>query len=130
MKPQAIIKTLIKAISDPSFIRHGRERTIISLDNYDQDMTFILHSGTVAVHRSKDHLLLKFVESPMIVGMNDLFNANEGLFYQVCGEVKYEIRKKMIFWPSLMITISGKRRAIFICMVSNDLWRRIKHQRV
>ncbi|MBL5897833.1 helix-turn-helix domain-containing protein [Lelliottia amnigena] len=94
MKPEGIIKTLIHEISDPSCIRHGQERTIISLDNYEHDMTFILHVGTVAVHRSTDQLLLKFSEAPMIIGMNDLFNAHEGMYYQVHGEVKYEIRKK------------------------------------
>lgn len=72
----------------------GRERTIISLDNYDHDMTFILHAGTVAVHRSNDQLLLKFTEAPMIIGMNDLFNAHEGMYYQVYGNVEYEIRNK------------------------------------
>lgn len=116
MKPEGIIKTLIHEISDPSCIRYGRERTIISLDNYEHDMTFILHVGTVAVHRSEDQLLLKFSEAPMIIGMNDLFNTHEGIYYQVHGQVKYEIRKKSDILACLTVKTFGRKPLIAICM--------------
>ncbi|UJD93796.1 Crp/Fnr family transcriptional regulator [Lelliottia amnigena] len=91
MKPENHILKIIEAISDPTRIRNGRERKIISVDNYEEAMTFILHSGTVAIHRSSDSLLLKFVEAPMIVGMNILIDTNEGFYMQAHGDVQYEI---------------------------------------
>jgi len=92
MKPDNHIIKLIHELSDPLRVRLGRERQIISLDNLEDPMTFILHSGIVAVYRTRDQLLLKFIEAPMIVGMNDLIDTNAGFYMQACGEIKYEIK--------------------------------------
>lgn len=92
MKPENYIIKLIHELSDPLRVRFGRERQIISLDNLEDPMTFILHSGIVAVYRTRDQLLLKFIEAPMIVGMNDLIDTNAGFYMQACGEIKYEIK--------------------------------------
>lgn len=91
MKPVTHILKLIQAVSEPARVRDGRERKMISLDNYEEVMTFILHTGTVAVHRNSDRLLLKYLEAPMIVGMNDLMDTNEGFYMQATEEVRYEI---------------------------------------
>ncbi|MGN7896837.1 helix-turn-helix domain-containing protein [Enterobacter sp. 22452] len=82
----------MKELSDTARIRTGRERQLISLDNYDEPMTFLLHSGIVAVYRTRDQLLLKFIQAPMIIGMNDLIDTNAGIYMLACGEIKYEIR--------------------------------------
>lgn len=92
MKPENYINKLIHELSDPQRVRLGRQRQIISLDNHEDPMTFILHSGIVAVYRTRDQLLLKFIEAPMIVGMNDLIDTNAGFYMQACDEIKYEIK--------------------------------------
>lgn len=92
MKPENHIIKLIHELSDPARIRAGRPRQLIALDQYEEPMTFILHAGIVAVYRTRDQLLLKFIEAPMIVGMNDLIDTNAGFFMQACGDIKYEIR--------------------------------------
>ncbi|MCV2534654.1 helix-turn-helix domain-containing protein [Enterobacter wuhouensis] len=92
MKPENFIIKLIDELSEPSRVRLGRERQIISLDYHEEPMTFILHSGIAAVYRTRDQLLLKFIEAPMIVGMNDLIDTNAGFYMQACGEIKYEIK--------------------------------------
>ncbi|MGS2874150.1 helix-turn-helix domain-containing protein [Enterobacter huaxiensis] len=92
MKPENYIIKLINELSEPARVRIGRQRQIISLDQHEEPMTFILHSGIAAVYRTRDQLLLKFIEGPMIVGMNDLIDTNAGFYMQACGEIKYEIK--------------------------------------
>ena len=94
MKPENYIIKLIGELSEPARIRVGRQRQIISLDQLEEPMTFILHSGIVAVYRTRDQLLLKFIEAPMIVGMNDLIDTNAGFYMQACGEIRYEIKPR------------------------------------
>lgn len=91
MKPEHHVIQIIDAISDPSRIRQGRERQIISLEHYAESMSFVLHKGTVGVYRSRDPLLLKHLKAPMIVGMNTLMNTNADFFYQASGEIQFEI---------------------------------------
>ncbi|MCW4781862.1 helix-turn-helix domain-containing protein [Enterobacter chuandaensis] len=92
MKPENYIIKLIHELSEPARVKLGRQRQIISLDQHEEPMTFILHSGIAAVYRTRDQLLLKFIEAPMIVGMNDLIDTNAGFYMQACGEIKYEIK--------------------------------------
>lgn len=92
MKPENYIIELINELSEPARVRVGRQRQIISLDQHEEPMTFILHSGIAAVYRTRDQLLLKFIEAPMIVGMNELIDTNAGFYMQACGEIKYEIK--------------------------------------
>lgn len=91
MKPDTHVINLVNAISDPSRIRQGRERQIISLEHYAESMSFVLHKGTVGVYRSRDQLLVKHLSAPMIVGMNSLMNTNADFFYQASGEIQFEI---------------------------------------
>ena len=92
MKPENYIIKLIHELSEPERVRVGHQRQIISLDQHEKPMTFILHSGIVAVYRTRDRLLLKFIEAPMIVGMNNLIDTNAGFYMQACGEIRYEIK--------------------------------------
>ena len=94
MKPENYIIKLIHELSEPARVRVGRQRQIISLDQHEKPMTFILHSGIVAVYRTRDRLLLKFIEAPMIVGMNNLIDTNAGFYMQACGEIRYEIKPR------------------------------------
>ncbi|MGE8030143.1 helix-turn-helix domain-containing protein [Enterobacter mori] len=91
MKPEQHILNIISTVTDPARIRNGQMRQVISLNSYPEQMTFLLHEGTMAVYRSKDHLLMRYFEAPMIFGMNDLMDMTEGMFLKACGNIRYEI---------------------------------------
>jgi len=91
MKPEKHILNIMSIASDPAKIRDGRMRQVISLNSHPEQMTFLLHEGTMAVYRSKDHLLMRYFEAPMIFGMNDLIDMTDGMFLKACGDIRYEI---------------------------------------
>ena len=120
MKPKEHIITLIKAISDPSRIQNGRERQIISLVQYEEPMTFILHEGVAGWYRGQDHLLLANLKPPIIIGVNFLVKKNQNMYFQARGAIRYEIIPQSVFssivsehnlWESLAyMYMSGTRK--------------------
>lgn len=76
MKPETHFNTLIEAASDTRRIQSGKPRQLISLEKKTEPVTFILHEGVVAIYRSSDRLLIKYIKAPMITGMNELIDTN------------------------------------------------------
>jgi hypothetical protein len=97
MKPIEHIFTLINAVSDPLRIQNGRERQIISLLQYAEPMSFILHEGIAAWYRGKDHLLLANIKAPVIVGLNFLLDKNQDIYFQARGAIRFEIVPQSMF---------------------------------
>ncbi len=64
---------------------------MISLESQAGPVCLLLHEGTVAVYREQGHLLMRYAQAPMVFGMNELFDANEGWFYQASGAIRYEL---------------------------------------
>lgn len=91
MKPEQDILKVIAAASNPVKIRTGRLRQNVELNNHPELMTIILHEGMIAIYRSKDHLLMRYSQGPMILGMNDLININENMYIKSLGDIRYEI---------------------------------------
>jgi hypothetical protein len=97
MKPEEHIVNLINAVSDSSRIQNGRERQIISLQQYAEPMSFILHEGTAALYRGQDHLLMANVKAPLVIGLNLLMESNGELYLQARGVIRYEIVPRSVF---------------------------------
>lgn len=116
MKPENYIIKLIHELSEPARVRVGRQRQIISLDQLEEPMTFILHSGIVAVYRTRDRLLLKFIEAPMIVGMNDLIDTNAGFICRPAVKLDMKSNHENPHLKLLTIAIFGRKPPIRICM--------------
>ncbi|TNV20486.1 hypothetical protein FH968_10815 [Buttiauxella sp. B2] len=91
MKPEEYFHSLFKSISDPSRIKDGRERQIISLVQYAEPMSILLHEGTIALYRGQDHLLLSNAKAPFIIGLNLLFPDNGDVYIQARDAIRYEI---------------------------------------
>ncbi|MGN7790350.1 helix-turn-helix domain-containing protein [Enterobacter sp. 22452] len=91
MKPEEHIIHLIDKASDPTRVKTGRERQIISLLQYMEPMTVLLHEGVVAVYRNADHMLLSNTRAPMILGFNLMNDDNPDMYLQARGMIRYEI---------------------------------------
>lgn len=97
MKPTGHIVTLIKAVSQLPRIQSGRIRQIISINQYAEPMSFILHEGTVALYRGRDNLLLSNVKAPLVIGLNLLVNSNSDIYIQARGSIRYEMVPRKTF---------------------------------
>ncbi|MBF2788688.1 MULTISPECIES: helix-turn-helix domain-containing protein [Enterobacter] len=91
MKPETHFNALIKAVSDSKRIQSAKPRQPIMLEKHTEPVTFILHEGVVAIYRSSDRLLIKYSRAPMITGMNELIDINDGFFIKAYKSVSYEI---------------------------------------
>lgn len=91
MKPETHFNVLIKAASDTRRIQSAKPRQLISLEKKTEPVTFILHEGVVAIYRSSDRLLIKYIRAPMITGMNELIDTNADIFIKAYRSVNYEI---------------------------------------
>ncbi|MBN4798783.1 helix-turn-helix domain-containing protein [Enterobacter asburiae] len=91
MKPETHFNALIKAVSDSKRIQSAKPRQLITLEKQTEPVTFILHEGVVAIYRSSDRLLIKYIRAPMITGMNVLIDTNDGIFIKAYKSVSYEI---------------------------------------
>ncbi|HAS1950869.1 TPA: Crp/Fnr family transcriptional regulator [Enterobacter asburiae] len=91
MKPETHFNALIQAASDTRRIQSAKPRQLISLENKTEPVTFILHEGVVAIYRSSDRLLIKYIRAPMITGMNELIDTNADIFIKAYRNVSYEI---------------------------------------
>ena len=91
MKPETHFNALIKAASDTRRIQSAKPRQLITLEKQTEPVTFILHEGVVAIYRSSDRLLIKYIRGPMITGMNELIDTNAGIFIKAYKSVSYEI---------------------------------------
>ncbi|WP_347253544.1 helix-turn-helix domain-containing protein [Leminorella grimontii] len=91
MKPTEHLVKLIDAVSDSDRIQHGRERQIVSLQQYVEPMSFILHEGSAGVYRTSDNLLILNIKAPVIVGLNFLEKENNDFYLQARQAIRYEI---------------------------------------
>jgi len=91
MKPETHFNALIKAVSDSKRIQSAKPRQLITLEKQTEPVTFILHEGVVAIYRSSDRHLIKYIRAPMITGMNELIDTNDGIFIKAYKSVSYEI---------------------------------------
>lgn len=91
MKPVDHLLKLIGAISKPERIQNGRERQIISLLQYAEPMSFILHEGIAALYRDQDHLLITNMQAPLALGINFLQDKNQEIYLQARGPIRYEL---------------------------------------
>lgn len=112
MKPEEHIVNLISVASDPTRIQNGRERQIISLQQYSEAMCFILHEGMVALYRGADHLLMANLNAPIVVGLNFLLDKNPDVYLQARGAIKYEIISQSEFTEAIR---------------ENDLWESLSY---
>lgn len=97
MKPEEHISILINAISQPSRVQNGRIRQIISLNQYAEPISFILHSGNIALYRGRDNLLLSNVKAPQVIGLNLLVATNSDIYIQARGNIRYEMVPRQAF---------------------------------
>jgi len=91
MKPETHFYDLIRAVTDTERVRIGRARQLISPANQTEPMTFILHEGVAATYRSSDHLLIKYIKAPIIIGMNEFIDTNADISIKAYSAVRYEI---------------------------------------
>ncbi|WP_348957746.1 helix-turn-helix domain-containing protein [Enterobacter cloacae complex sp. Mu1197] len=97
MKPEEHILFLINAVSQPSRIQSGRIRQIISLNQYAEPMSFILHEGIAALYRGRDNMLLSNIKAPLVFGLNLLSSTNSDIYIQARGGIRYELLKRTDF---------------------------------
>lgn len=97
MKPEEHILFLINAVSQPTRIQIGRIRQIISLNQYAEPMSFILHEGIAALYRGRDNMLLSNVKAPLVIGLNLLNTTNSDIYIQARGSIQYELLKRTDF---------------------------------
>lgn len=97
MKPEEHITHLIEETSDPTRIKTGRDRQVISLLQYMEPMTVLLHEGIVAVYRNSDHMLLSNTQAPMIIGFNLVNDDNPDTYLLARGTIRYEILRREEF---------------------------------
>lgn len=98
MKPEDYISELIAVASNPSRIKNGGDRKVISLVQYSEPMCFMLHKGTVALYRNEDHLMITHVHAPYILGLNFLNPLNNNIYLRARGEdIVYEIIPRSAF---------------------------------
>ncbi len=91
MKPEDHITKVINVISEPSRIQSGRIRQIISLTQYAEPISFILHSGTTALYRGRDNLLFLNARAPLVIGLNLLVTSNSDIYIQARNSIRYEL---------------------------------------
>lgn len=94
MKPINDVKKIISAISEPSRIRTAKTRQVISTNTHQEPMAVVIHEGLLAAYRNSDHLLLRYFQAPMIVGINALTDMNEGIVYKAYSDVRYELQPR------------------------------------
>jgi len=91
MKPEKYIAQLIDASSKSLRIKTGRNRQIISMLQYMEPMTILLHEGVVALYRNSDHMLLSNTRAPMILGFNLMSPDNSDMYLMARGTIRYEL---------------------------------------
>ncbi len=94
MKPINDINKIISVISDPSHIRTAKTRQVISTNTHQEPMTLVIHEDLLAAYRNSDHLLLRYFQAPLIVGLNVLTDMNDGIFYKAYSDVRYELQPR------------------------------------
>jgi len=113
MKPTAHIVKIIESVSADAPKQHGRERQIISLQQYTAPMSFLLYEGTAAMYRGQDHLLITNLHAPSIIGLNFFITSSPDIYFQARGPITFalvpiatiaESVHKQNLWESLAYT--------------------------
>ncbi|MEB5959751.1 helix-turn-helix domain-containing protein [Enterobacter sichuanensis] len=94
MKPIHEIKKIITTISEPSLIRSAKARQIISTNTHQEPMVLVIHDGLLAAYRNSDQLLLSYFQAPLVVGLNEIFDMNNGIVYKVYSDTRYELQPR------------------------------------
>ncbi|MCU6278854.1 helix-turn-helix domain-containing protein [Enterobacter quasiroggenkampii] len=94
MKPIDDINKIISAVSDATHIRTAKIRQVISTTTHHEPMTLLIHEGLLAAYRTSDHLLLRYLQAPLIVGVNVLTDMNEGIVFRAYSNVRYELQPR------------------------------------
>lgn len=122
MKPTENIEFLIKNISVQDNIQAGRKRQIITMQQYREKVVIIVHSGSIAVYRSHDHMLLSNGRGPIIVGMNFCVDSNPEVYIQAQSDIQFE----MVTMDYVLDMVKEKNlweHACYFAMYLNLKWR-------
>lgn len=97
MKPENDIRRLIEAASDPGKIRMAKNRQLITLGQFTEPQTLILHDGLLSFTRGRGHLLISTIKGPMIFGSNISMPDNFDVYFKSIGYSQYEILPRASF---------------------------------
>lgn len=97
MKPEDDIRRLIEAASDPTRIRTAKNRQLITLGQFTEPQTLILHDGLLSFIRGQGHMLISTVKGPMIMSTNIRLSDNFDAYFKSIGYSQYEILPRACF---------------------------------
>ncbi|HGG8843361.1 TPA: helix-turn-helix domain-containing protein [Enterobacter soli] len=101
-KPKDYIISLIESVSEISAIRYCNARTKVSTHSPDAiPQTLILHKGSAELYRAKDHLLIRNIHAPAILGLNFIFDDVPKIYMMANTESQYEVVHRSRFEESV-----------------------------